>query len=269
MKNPRIQEVFKKLQDNMGIDPCKDGHAVTLYGTDYSPRTGALLLYATADHDKVLDYLKTKPDFAESKTDDGTSVYTWTEKLGRGKGHKVWAAFPKHGVGVNAENEEALKAALAVFSGKESLSSSSPLLGENPKGTFLHLAATDLSSAHLPGNSPLIKQLDEIYANIGETDGDDFVGVKVKTTDADAAKKIRSILEGVSGMISLQASAIPESQQLINNLKIDSQDKEVTVDFKAAADDLIKLGEKMREMRKQHAQHPAPEQSPPDGSDNK
>ena len=93
-KNEHVQKELAKLHDELGIDPQKDLHGATLYGTEFTQHAGVLILYATFDTEKVVGYLRTKPDFAASKTDSGLDVYTWTANVGPEKKHTVWAHFP-------------------------------------------------------------------------------------------------------------------------------------------------------------------------------
>lgn len=265
LKNEQVEKGLEKMRDDLGLDFQKDVHGATVYGTDFTPRSGVLVLYATLDKEKILGALKSKPDFTESKADDGQDLYSWTEKMGGGKEHTVWAAFAKPGVAVMADSAENIKAALAVVGGKGGLSSSSPLLADAPKGSFIQAAAVDVSEAKIPGNSPLIKQIEALHIAIGEEEGDDFVNVKVEAATADAAKEMKSMVDGLTGMIALGGDH-PEAQKLLSHLKVEAEEKNVTAEFKAPAEELIKLGEKMHQ---QHHASPPKQQSGPNGSENK
>ena len=192
LKDEHVKKALAKLEDEIGMDPQKDLHDATLYGTTFTPHTGVLIVFATADKDKFMARLKAKPDFIALKTVDGDhELYTWTEHMGHkpmdgkkdGKKtapepkskessghprmghefmggehkHTVWAAFPKHGVGVFADSAADLKAALDVLGGKGGATSSSPLFPEAPKGTVFSGAVAGLTALHIPTHMPLAK----------------------------------------------------------------------------------------------------------------
>jgi len=251
LESGRVKQELEKVHDELGIDVEKDVHGATLYGADFAQHSGVLILYAAADKEKVVRYLSDKPDFTASKTDNGIDLYTWQANAGAGNKKAVWAAFPKAGVGVLADSAEPVKAALAVIGGKGGLSSSSPLLGDAPKGTILRGALVGVA-AQLPIQSPLAKQIDDIHLAIGESDGEDFVKIKVHATNGEAATQMKSLADGFAGMLRLQSDEKhPELQKLLKGLKISSEGKDVSIDWSEPSDELIKIGEQIREKAKQ------------------
>jgi hypothetical protein len=244
--NEQVKKGLSKLHDELGMDPMKDLHGMTVYGTDFTQHTGVLVAYASADKEKVVSFLKSRPDFAESKDGDH-DLYSWTENMGHREKHAMWASFPKTGVAVVADSADSLKAALDVVGGKGGLATSSPLLADAPKGTIIRAAVVGLTAANLPVPMPLLKQIDDVNVAIGESDGEDFAHIKVGTTGADAAKQMKSLIDGFSGMIGLQAADHPEVQKMMEGLKVDAQGKTLTIDWKASSDDIIKASEKARE----------------------
>jgi hypothetical protein len=260
LKDEHVKKELAKLHDELGFDPQKDLHGATLYGTDFTPHTGVLIVYAMADKDKLMAHLKSKHDFIALKTADGDhDLYTWTEHMGsKNKGHEhkhtVWASFPKHGVGVFADSATNLKAALDVIGGKGGLTSGSPLLIDAPPGTVFSGAVVGLTGAHLPARMPLAKQIDSVSFAAGESDGEDFDHIKVTMTGADVTKQVKTIIEGFQAMGALHLASHPEALKMINGLKVDATGKVLSIDWKASSDDVIKFGEKACEYIRQHHQ---------------
>ena len=268
LADEHVKKALAKLQDEFGFDPEKDLHGATLYGTDFTPHTGVLIVYAVADKDKVMSHLKSKKDFITLKTDDGQhELYTWTEHMGHGNGghgngghgngdhkHTVWAAFPKHGVGVFADSAGDLKAALDVLGGKGGLATDSSLLPNAPKGTVFSGAVAGLSAVKLPTRLPMAKQVDSISFAAGESDGEDFDHIKVGMTNGDTAKQVKSIIDGVQAMAALRLGDHPEALKMVNALKASADGKTLSIDWKASSDDVIKFAEKACEFMKQHHQ---------------
>jgi hypothetical protein len=255
LSDERVKKGLAKLHDELGFDPEKDLHGATLYGTDFTPHTGVLIVYAVADKDKLMSHLKSKKDFITLKTDDGSNeLYTWTEHMGRDHKHTVWASFPKHGVGVFADSAGDLKAALDVLGGKGGLTTDSSLLPNAPKGTVFSGAVAGLSAVKLPTRLPMAKQVDSISFAAGESDGEDFDHIKVGMTNGDTAKQVKSIIDGVQAMAALRLGDHPEALKMVNALKASADGKTLSIDWKASSDDVIKFGEKACEFMKQHHQ---------------
>jgi hypothetical protein len=96
---------------------------------------------------------------------------------------------------------------------------------------------------------PLAKQIDDVNLALGESDGELFLHVKVGTTTTEAAKQLKSTIDGFLAMGQMQTNDKPELQKMMKALKTESKDKELTVDWTASSEELIKLGEKAREQR--------------------
>jgi len=249
-ENEKVQKGLEKMHDELGMDLQKDLHGATLYGTDFTQHTGVLIVYAVADKEKVVGFLKTRPDFAESK-DGEHEMYSWTENMGKGEKYTVWASFPKSGVGVVADSDENVKSALKVLGGEGGLATSSPLLADAPKGTIVRGAVVGLTEAKLPTPMPLAKQIDDVNLALGESDGELFLHVKVGTTAPEAAKQLKSTIDGFVNLGAMQSGDKPELQNLLKAVKTDVQGKELTFDWTASSEELIKLGEKARQQRSQ------------------
>jgi len=284
LKDEHVKKALAKLQDEIGMDPQRDLHGATLYGTTFTPHTGVLIVFATADKDKLMAGLKAKPDFIALKTVDGDhELYTWTEHMchkpkdgktapepkskescghprmghdfmGGEHKHTVWAAFPKHGVGVFADSATDLKAALDVLGGNGGATSSSPLFPAAPKGTVFSGAVAGLTALRLPTRMPLANKIDSISFAAGESDGEDFDHIKVTMTGADVTKQVKSIIDGFQALASLHLADHPEALKMVSGLKAEADGKVLSIEWKASSDDVINFGEKACEFIKQHHQ---------------
>ncbi len=251
LQHEGAKKMLAKIQDAVGMDPHKDIHGVTLYGTNFKMHSGVLIVYAHADHEKVIALLKKHSDYKVSKEGD-VEVHSWTEHHGEHQ-QKMQVAFPKSDVAVAASSEDDLKAALATLGGKGGLGSSSPLLGDAPKGTIFRMAVVGINKIEMPIKMPIIEKIEQVSVVIGEHDGQSFDHTKVKTTGEDTAKEMKSVAEGFRGMADLHlGDRAPEIKKLIDAAKIEASGATLTIDWTGSADDVIKAGESAAKEMKEH-----------------
>jgi hypothetical protein len=246
LKRPRVKEILAKVQEASGMDLQKDLHGVTAYGNGFKPHSGVVIAYAHIDRDKLVALMKTRPDF-KSTTDDDLELYSWTEGNGERK-HDVVVAFPKMDrVAVIAGSAEQVKRATLVLRGGGGLNSSSPLLGDAPQGTILRVAVTGLGEADLPVKIDMLKKIDRVSLAAGEKDGTDFDHIRVTTTDAETAKQLKSIADGVKSMIDLRLGNEPDLKKTVDATKIEQTDKTVSIDWSGSSDSVIQMMDRARD----------------------
>ncbi len=214
LKHERAKEMLAKIEAATGMDPHKDLHGVTVYGTKFEPHSGVLIVYAHADHDKIMDLMKKHHEIKTTK-EGQTEVYSWTEHHGKHE-HEVFVAFPKAGTGVAAGSAAELKAALEVLDGKNGLSNGAALLGDAPKGTIVRMGVASLADVKVPQQMEVVKKISQIHVVMGEDDGKDFDHVRVTTSDDETAKQFKSIVEGFKAMASLHVGDKPEVKKMID-----------------------------------------------------
>ena len=76
LTHAQLQKRIDFLRDRYGIDPRKDLHGMTFYGTSYAPHTGISVVRAEYDMDKVLKVMEKEPGYRTSKHGDHT-IYSW------------------------------------------------------------------------------------------------------------------------------------------------------------------------------------------------
>jgi hypothetical protein len=250
LKHDQVKKMLDKVTEMTGMDPQKDLHGVTVYGTKFEPHSGVLIVYAHADHKKIMDLIERHKDL-ETKKDGDTEMYRWTEHHGDHE-HEVFVAFPKEGVAVAAGSEDELKSALAVLGGKNGLSNGSALLGEVPKGATALIGISSLADVKVPKQAEVVKKITAIHIATGELDGQDFDHIRVSTADEETAKQFKALVEGFKAMAGMHVSDKPDLKKLVDGLKVDSSDKTLSIDWSGSSADIIKMCDKMHEMMEAH-----------------
>ncbi len=245
MKHDIVKTVLAMIKEATGCDLEHDIHGATAYGTGFKPHAGVLIVYAHADREKLANLMKTRPDFKTSKDGD-LELYSWTESHGKNH-HDVVVAFPKKDTGVFADSAEQVKAAVAVLNGKNGLSSSSPLVGEAPKGTSFQLAVTGINEAELPVKVDVLKKISRVSIAAGESDGTDFSHTRIVTTDAETAKEFKSIVEGFKAMADLHLAKEADLKEMVDAAKIAADGTTLSIDWSGSSDSVIKLMDRARD----------------------
>ncbi len=245
MKHDLAATVMGMIKEATGMDLDKDLHGATAYGTGFKPHAGVLIVYAHADREKLVGLMKTRPNFKETKEGD-VELYSWTESQGD-RHHDVVVAFPKPGTGVFADSADQVKSAVAVLNGKGGLSTGSSLVGETPKGTILKLSAADVNETDLPVKFDLLKKIASVSIVVGEGDGTDFNHTRITTTDAETAKQLKSIVDGVKATADLRLSDQPDLKAVVDATKIDANGTTLAIDWSGSSDSVIKLMDRVRE----------------------
>ena len=254
MSHDKAKEHLQKVIEETGVDPRKDLHSATLYGTSFKPHTGVLVASAQGDKEKFLAHLKKKPDY-KAVSEDGHELHSWTEHKGKKGEHTAYAASPKEGMMAFARSAAEVKAALAVILGKSaSLGSDSRLAADVPAGAILVARAAGMAKADLPTKSPVLRGSDELSVAFGETKGEIFLTSRLVTASAEDAKKVVSVVEGFRAMGELRYSDDQDSLKIVKALKIEAADKVVEAEWRAPTKDILEMAQrekaKQQEMKK-------------------
>ncbi len=253
MKDDHVKEAVKKFEDATGMDPHKDLHGITLYGTNFKMHSGVLIVYANADHEKAKALVKEHHDDMKETKVEGAETWTWTEHHGKHE-QTVYVAFPKKGTAVVAGNEDDLKGALATLGGKDGLSSGSRLLGDTPKGTIYQVAVIGLDKAELPVKLPLLQKISRLRVVAGDNDGEAFKHGRVSTTDAETAEDLSKMAEGLRAVIDLHlGDKMADIKKMIDAAKISAADSTLKVDWTGSDEQVNKaLDQIISEIKEHH-----------------
>jgi hypothetical protein len=245
---PQILKEHPEAETHLGIlrnlwrfDPVTDLHGITIYGTQLKKDTGVAVIHAKVDKKLLLEMVKTTPEH-QANAYGKFELHTWL-KEGRKREN---AAFFKPDVIVFGASADELKAALDVLDGSKPsfAGKSESMTGTIPPGTILFAAAKDLGEANLHPESPLSKQADSAMLVVGEKEGQVFVRGSLTVKDAEIAKKIKTVADGVLALASLVKSDDADALKVIGGVKVAQADKAVSVEAQAPIDLLLAQLEK-------------------------
>jgi hypothetical protein len=121
------------------------------------------------------------------------------------------------------------------------------LTGTSPKGSIIAVSAIGINETDLPVKFDLLKKISSVSIVAGESDGIDFNHTRVVTTDAETAKQLKSIVDGVKATADLRLGDQPELKALVDATKIEATDKAIDIDWRGSADSVNKLVDRARD----------------------
>jgi hypothetical protein len=250
---PGAEQHLASLREHVGIDPTQDLHSITVYGKQLGPHEGVLILQAESDQKVLLRLAEKAPGHQVTKY----GAYDVHSSTLHKKG--VAAAFFKPAVLVFGSSVDEVKAALDVLEGKKpALAGKRSLLAAGtPAGTILVARATGLSEALLPFKSPVVTQCETFSLATGENDGQSFLQASLATKTPQTAQRMKSIVDGIRAMVLLQFGDNADVTKMIDHLKTNVTDKTVNVEFRAPADEVWAMGEKIANLVRHHGHHGA------------
>ncbi|MDB5332381.1 MAG: hypothetical protein JWP03_3532 [Phycisphaerales bacterium] len=263
LARPEGREAIAKVREVIGIDPIRDVHGITVYGTSYAPDAGVVIVRGKVDRAKLLALIKNAPDY-RVETAGEREIYLWTEAR-QGNEHDAdhpartsAGAFFGDDMVVIGPGQKPVSAALDVLESKSpGLGKDSPLAIPAAEGSVIQAAAAGLADAKkLPLNSPVLRQCDYGTLAVGELNGNVFLHGRIVTKSADVASQIRALAEGAKAMAALQSNENFDAGRLLAPLKVAADDKTVKLDWSFPAKEVVKWVE--AEEAKRLSPTPAP-----------
>jgi len=233
-KDPRAQAGLNEVQILSGMKIPQDLHDVTIYGKDFTPEGGVVLIHAVTDQAKVVNALKLNPTYA-SATYGAYEVHTWTDK-----GKTMHGSYHGAGLILISQSESNLQTALDVLDHKgDAVAPNSPLVAGANKGDLLYLAGTgltELKPAKEP-KSPVLAQVEGAVIAVREQGPNLLAHGTITASALEAAEQIRASLEGIKAIVTLSASGenadakAKSTAEALQNFTIKAQDKVLTLDW--------------------------------------
>ena len=127
------------LRENVGLDPMRDLHGISFYGTRIAAHTGVGVFRAKVDRERLLAFLNRQPDYRLGSHGDH-QVHAFSHGCGDERRHEAFVCLYRPEVIVSAHSQEELYSALDVLDGKAaSLAGTDSQLVEHPRpGTIVH-----------------------------------------------------------------------------------------------------------------------------------
>jgi len=246
-------QTAQKVIQSTGLDPLKDLDSITVSLTNPKQPQALVIVRGRFDADKINAAMadQAKKDSNLKSTKEGALTVWHTDK----DGHTLFASVASKGtLLLGLDKDSLVKAATGVGTGKiggELKTAIGKLNGK--ESMWLASIVTGDMKMQLANNPQTKKYADKLKALTGSVTLSDDVqfGAQIYTTQGDIAKDISTVLNSLKPFALVLAQgneqAAPVVKELVEALKIGTNDTTVTIDLKVS-EDLIK---KIQAMAKQ------------------
>jgi hypothetical protein len=273
-----VRHERKKFHDAAGFDMIDDVHAVTLYGDQFTPGQGVVIIHADVDEPPIAKLLAGQPDYKESEY-AGRKVYSWTDRHHGGPHALIGCVYPRPRSSsaspvqsdVAARGRESLllishrradlEKALDVLDGKTPcLADDDPLLAGENQGTasvqkaVVTIGARGLAEATLPLKSPVVRQCEILNLAVGEDSAEAHVAGRLVAKNNESAADIERVLQGVLAMGRLAGDSDKDLQKVMKTAGVSLEGKTVTFHWHGQAVDVVRAAQEQWIKKQLHQQ---------------
>lgn len=247
-----VNQVRQWVQNQYGIDPREDLHSLTAFSDSYESHTGAMILHAEYDQNKVREELKNKENVKTASWGDHT-LYTVHRKglLQDANTSRPASNKPREETftiilvdgetAVFASTPDRAKAVVKLLKGESpSLKEDSKLLADRPEQVIAYGAAVDLNTIQQrEGIYPVLRQMERIVWVLGEENGKVVDKLTVTAQSEEVAKQVKTALEGMIAFGKISAADSESLTKLAEgtDVKVDGK----TVQRKWSGDNQVVL----------------------------
>ena len=213
-----LERKFAAFREVFGFYPNKDLRSITLYGSEYRPHKGVVIVKGTFDKEKLLILIRANDTYQEQNY-KGRVVHKWIDK---NKEH--YGSFYKDDMIVIANNEANIHKGLDVMDGNSGNLADNAELSDfqlAPADTFLIAGAKGIGEqTAVPPKAMVLKMADRLILAIGEVEGNDYIRVVLKARDETAATQIQQMLQGIIAFGTMMGEQNPQLAELAQAVQL-------------------------------------------------
>lgn len=239
----------------IGMDPTKDLHGMTFYGSELGKPAGVGIVHGKFDVRRLLSLAAGIPNH-KSDRHGSTELHIWTIKSHHGS-HTVAVAFKGDEQLVAADSVDRLRAALDVLGGAApSLPADGPMAGNIPPGTTLLLRVNGIAALDLKCKNPVARQTQSFRFVTGESEGQSFFRARAEMTNPEAATQVAEIIAGARALGLLHLGDDEQGKKLVSAVRVKAEGNSMTLLWSAPADEVWDAAEKLaKQIAERMAKH--------------
>jgi hypothetical protein len=245
MEKPEAKAKLAAFETIFSFDPRKQLHGLTLYSTGKAPEDGVLLVFADFEPERLVTLAKGASDY-HSTTYKQHVIHNWIDdkkKAKDGVKPRVYAAIQGGRMVIFAQQEAGVARALDVLDrAVPNLAGSTlfPHLGAGGSTSFIQAAARKMDIPDSAPNAAMLKLARTARLEVGEAQGQLKATLNLQADDADVAKQMASVGQGLLALMKLQRDN-PGSVKLAEALSLKQDGAGVVVALTVPVADAIEL----------------------------
>lgn len=253
---------FERVLLMHDFDPFEDFKSLTLFGTLEDTDEAVVLFEFGGKAPSILADLRAQPEHIaiehaglmfDAWLEDGNEINGYLFALPPAEDGSMWIAV--------CEEREPLLSAARVLMGEQSSLASVTESGEHGlraksgKGSFVYIEV----AGPLPGigagdpTSRVLSSARSLRLDVGEQDGLFLAQLSLQTDQAEEARRVAQVIQGVIALGSLAAANNPESRvlsELADGVSVAARDTELIADFEIESNRMVQLASEYRERRR-------------------
>jgi hypothetical protein len=243
LSEQEVQDKLAAVGALFDFDFTKQLHGLTVYTTDGHPKDGALILYADFDANRLITLAKANDGF-QSNTVGGHVIYSWLDdkkKAKDGVRPHMYGSILGHRVIIGQE-ESHLAEALDVIDGKSPSFSGKKGLPEAESGESIIAEGVMLKFdfEDPEDKAAIFKMSKSVRLKLSEVAENMALHVHFEAADADTAKQIGDIAQGLVAVLKLQRGDA-NAAKLANAISIKQDGATVGLTLSVPSSELISM----------------------------
>lgn len=241
IKEHGVDEKLNALRELFGSNPLQDIYSITIYGPDNDEANAVALINGKFDKTKLLSLLTLNETYEKDQYHDYT-MHHWTDDK---HGKPQVGTFASDSLIVLSQTSEAVKLALDVLDGEtDNLADTdkATYFDSMPENTIIVAGAEGLGElAGDNANAAILKNTNMLAFIVGEKEGNFKISLNLQAKTPELAIQMQQMAQGFMALAALKANEIDGATPLLNAIKIETTDNNVSIDFAYPSKQLFEL----------------------------
>jgi hypothetical protein len=248
-----LEESAATADRYLGFNPLRDVTGITMYGSEFKPKEGVILLRGIFKTQNLINLLNTDPSRLEHPYKSYV-IYEWTSPY---RDRKGFVTFYSDNLIILGSSEAYVQESLDVMDGSgENISSSLALqsLPEIPAGAIFVAAAVEFSQIpEIQPKSAMLSQMDELTVVLGEVDQNVYVDLGMTAQSVELADQTQQFIYGMLAFAEINRQNFPLVADLAQAVQVNKTDRVLKVSLEGTTEEVFILLKKIREHKKEMA----------------
>ncbi len=240
-----------------GFDDCQKLHGLTIYGLEFGPHRGVVLVHADWNQQALAEKIQKAPDHKKIEY-NGQPVHLWTMHKGTRYAHRAAATFPKPDLLVLGANLELVIGALDVLNDKAAnlTAAKGEFAAKVPEGAIWLLRVKDVGDSRIAKRCGIFQAVETVNYDEGQRGSQWFGNLRVVAKSKTDAEDLKKILDGLTAAFALHFRDRPKLAEILRHMQVATDGNVTVVTFNESVDKLAAhMPEFCQEIGKQLRMH--------------
>jgi hypothetical protein len=244
-----LEEGANTAELYLGFNPLRDITGVTMYGSEFKPKQGVILLTGAFKTENMIALLNTDPSHVVHSY-DSYEIHEWVSPC---RGRNGFTAFYNDNLIVLGSSLEYVHESLDVIDGRAGNISSNLTLQtmpDVPAGAIFVAAAVQFSQeAATNPQSAILSQMDEVSVAIGEVGQTVYIDLGMNAQTEEIADQTIQFVNGMLAFAEMNRQNNPLIADLAGSIQTDQDGTTLKLSLEGTTEDVFTILKKIREAK--------------------